>query len=135
MPSRSPAEAIPAEAFLDSYPPPIRSIAETLRLIVRRAMPDAVERVRSGWRLIGYDLPIGTRAVYFAYVAPEIEHIHLGFEHGVWMDDPHGALLGAGITRQVRWLTFRPGEPIDAKLATDLVREAARVALIPRSAR
>jgi hypothetical protein len=123
-------DSMPTEALLDAYPPPMRAIAEHLRAIVRRAIPDAVERVRPGWRLIGYDVPAGPRRLtYFAYVAPEVEHVHLGFEYGVFMSDPDRMLLGAGITRKVRWLTFRPGDPIDERPLVELVREGARVAL------
>lgn len=124
---------MPVEALLDGYPTPMRDIAEQLRLIVRRAVPDSIERVRAGWRLIGYDLPVRGRGGYFAYVAPEIGHVHLGFEHGVRLADPDGVLLGAGITRQVRWLTFVPGDPVDEPMLVALVREAARVTGVPRS--
>src|SRR5512144_1958868 len=54
-------EGLPPEAFLAGYPDAIREGAEVLRRVVRRAVPDAVERVRPGWRLIGYDLPVGGR--------------------------------------------------------------------------
>ena len=50
--------------------------------IIREAVPDAIERVRVGWHLIGYDLPLRRYGVYFAYVAPEPAHVHLGFEYG-----------------------------------------------------
>ena len=123
-------ETIPPEALLAGYPPPMVAIAESLRAIVRRAVPDAVERVRPGWRLIGYDVPAGPRRrSYFCYVAPEVEHVHLGFEYGVVMADPDKVLVGAGITRKVRWLTFRAGDPIAESRLVRLVREAARVAL------
>lgn len=123
-------DQMPPEALLDAYPPPMRVVAERLRTIVRRAVPHAVERVRPGWRLIGYDVPAGPRRhTYFCYVAPEVEHVHLGFEYGVFMADPDRLLLGAGITRKVRWLTIRPGDPIDERRITELVREGARVAL------
>jgi hypothetical protein len=128
-------EWIPAPAFLAPYPAPMREIAETLREVVRRAMPEALERVRVGWHLIGYDIPAGKGTRYFAYVAPETEHVHLGFEHGVSMADPDARLEGAGITRQVRWLTFRSGDPIDAPALAVLVREAARVARLSRADR
>jgi hypothetical protein len=130
-----PVEPIPPEALLDDFPPPMQAIAHRLRRIVKAAMPDAIERVRPGWRLIGYDLPIGRRAVYFAYVAPEIAHVHLGFEWGVLMDDPRGLLQGEGITTQVRWLTFEDAAAIDDTVCTDLTREAARVALLRRQLR
>ena len=54
------------------------------------------ERVRLGWHLIGYDLPLRRYGVYFAYVAPEPVHVHLGFEWGAFMGDPPGLLQGAG---------------------------------------
>lgn len=121
---------MPPEALLAEYPPPMQKIAERLRALVRRAVPDAIERVRSGWRLIGYDVPAGPRRLgYFCYVAPEVEHVHLGFEYGVLMSDPDRMLLGEGVTRKVRWLTFRPGDPIDERQLIELIREGARVAL------
>jgi hypothetical protein len=132
MPAKDP---IPPEALLDQYPAPMRDIAERLRTIVRATFPDAIERARPGWHLIGYDLPVGRRTAYFAYVAPEYEHVHLGFEHGWAMRDPHRLLLGAGITKQVRWLTFRPGDDIDPKRCAELLREAAAVASMSRGER
>ena len=92
-------------------------------------MPEAVERVRPGWRLIGYDVPVRRRTAYFAYVAPENEHVHLGFEHGVLLRDVDGLLQGAHLgLRKVRYVTFRPGDPIPARQLQALTREAARVA-------
>jgi hypothetical protein len=129
-----PSDSIPVEAFLADHPPADVEIAERLRSIVMHAVPDAVERVRPGWRLIGYDLPVRRRGAMFAWVWLEPEHVHLGFPRGVQMDDPHGVLIGSGITKLARWLTYEPGDPIDDELAMGLVREAARVALIPRSA-
>jgi hypothetical protein len=128
-------EAIPPEALLEDFPPPMQTIANRLREIVKEAIPEAIERVRPGWRLIGYDLPIGRRAVYFAYVAPEDQHVHLGFEHGWAMRDPHGLLVGFGVTKQVRWLTFLEGDPIPDELCRELILEGARVATMTRGER
>ena len=68
----------------------------------------------------------------FAWIWLEPEHVHLGFPYGVNMVDPKRALRGDGITKLARWLTYAPGDPIDAELATELVLEAARTRLIPR---
>ena len=128
-------DMIPAEALLEDFPPPMQSLANRLREIVKATIPEAIERVRPGWRLIGYDIPIGRKAVYFAYVAPEVEHVHLGFEHGWAMRDPLGLLNGVGITKQVRWLTFLDGDPIPEERCRELILEGARVAAMTRGER
>jgi hypothetical protein len=129
-------DPMPPEVFLAAYPEPIQEVAQTLRALVRRAVPEAIERVRLGWRLIGYDVPVGRRTAYFAAVGPEPEHIHLFFEHGVAMADPDRRLEGARLKlRQVRYLTFRPGEVIPEAVCLALIREAAHVAALPRATR
>jgi hypothetical protein len=123
-----------ADAFLALYPPPMRDIAESLRVLVKRAVPNSMERVRVGWRLIGYDVPVGRRAKYFAYVAPEDEHVHLGFEYGTLLDDPAGLLQGEHLQlRKVRYLTFRAGDDIPRPQVIVLLRQAARVAAMSRA--
>lgn len=118
---------VPVDALLVDHSPRHRAIASRLREIVVEAVPAAIERVRPGWGLIGYDVPVGRRTRYFAFIWLEPEHVHLGFEHGVLMDDPHGLLQGRGITKQVRWLTMRSLTEIPPE-AAELIREAARVA-------
>jgi hypothetical protein len=129
-------DGIPAEAFLAAYPDEIRAAGETLRALVRRAVPDSVERVRPGWRLIGYDVPVGRRWRFFAYVAPEPIHIHLGFEHGVLLADPDRMLEGAHLRlRKVRYVTFKPGDAIPVAALIEFTRDAARLAAMTREER
>ena len=128
-------EPIPPELFLEGYPPGIQAIADRLRTVVLAAVPDAIERVRIGWRLIGYDVPVGKRTRYFAFVAPELEHVHLGFEYGIWMTDPDGMLRGAHLgLRKVRYFTYEPGDAIPTSALIRYTEEAARLATLPRSA-
>ena len=129
-------DPLPVPAFLADYPREIRALAEVLLSVVRRAVPDAVEGVRPGWRLVGFDVPIGRRSAYFAYVAPEPEHVHLGFEHGASMDDPDGILEGAHLRlRRVRFVTYRPGDAVPVDRLIALTADAARVAALPPAAR
>ena len=129
-------DQIPPDAFLETYPPGIREAAEILRAVVKKAAPDAIERVRLGWRLIGYDLPVGRRTVYFAFVAPEPIHVHLGFEHGVLMSDPERLLRGAHLRlRKVRFVTYTAEQAIPTAKLLDLTRQAARIATMPREER
>ena len=128
MSSRFPIETIPPEALLADFPPGHIAIAERLRSIVRAAAPGAIERVRSGWRLIGYDLPRRRGTTFFAWIWPQPEHVHLGFPLGIVMTDPDGLMEGAGITKQARWLTYDSVDDIDERVARRLLDEALRVA-------
>lgn len=128
-------EPFPPELLLEGYPEPMRAVAERLRGIIRRVMPEAIERVRVGWRIIGYDVRTGRRSAYFAWIMPQAEHVHLGFVHGAFMHDPGRLLDGAGTTVLARWLTFLPGEPIDERTIERLLREGARVSSLSRSER
>ncbi len=129
-------ESVPPDLFLSAYAPDIRGIADRRRGVVQEAVPEAIERVRTGWRLIGYDVPVGRRTRYFAFVAPEPEHVHLGFEYGVWMADPEGLLLGAHLNlRKVRFVTYKPGEAVPTDTLVRYTREAAELATVGVSGR
>jgi hypothetical protein len=127
--------AIPPDLFLAGYPPEIQELADRLRGIVREAVPEAIERVRSGWQLIGYDLPVGLRTRYFAFVAPEPAHVHLGFEYGIWMSDPDRILRGAHLQlKKVRYVTYEPGDEIPTDALVRFTEEAAELATLGSAA-
>jgi Domain of unknown function (DU1801) len=132
--SEEAVKSIPPDLFLSGYPSEIQAIADRLRGVVFEAVTEAVERVRPGWRLIGYDVPAGRRTRYFAFVAPEPKHVHLGFEYGVWMADPDDLLRGAHLKlRKVRFVTYEPGDAIPTEALVRYTREAADLALMRRS--
>ena len=131
MPVMAARESVPAELFLSGYSDGIRDIAERLREVVQEAAPEAVERVRTGWRLIGYDIPAGRRTRYFAWVWPEPEHVHLGWQTGIWMSDPDGILRGAHLNlKKVRYVTYQPGEVIPTDTLVRYTIEAAALATL-----
>jgi hypothetical protein len=127
-------DLLPVEAFLDSYPEPIRVAAERLRRLVRQVEPDAIERVRHGWRIIGYDVPVGRRTRYFAWIGPEAKHVHIGFEHGVLIADPTRRLQGAHLRlKKVRYLTFTSPDQIDEPEVLAFIRDAIRINSLSRA--
>ena len=126
-------DTIPPDALISGFPDHIQAIAQRLRREVTRAVPDAMERVRPGWGLIGYDVPAGRRTRYFGFVWPEVVHVHLGFGQGILMDDPDRHLLGSG--KKLRWLTFTELREVDRAIVAPLIVEAARVAAMPRDQR
>jgi hypothetical protein len=124
------------DAFLAFYPPAIVHHAQALRRLMMRAVPSAIERLRPGWRLIGYDLPITRHRTYFAWVWPELEHVHVGWQAGTLMDDPENRLRGAHLKlKKVRYLTFAPGDRIPSKEIINFTRDAARISSMSRGER
>ena len=128
-------EDLPPEALLLGYPAPIVREANRLRALVRRSVPSSIERVRVGWRIIGYDAPVGRRTSFFAWVMPQTEHVHLGFPLGIALRDPERVLEGRSVTKRARWLTIRDPADFDAARFGAFVLEAAAVAALSSSER
>ena len=124
------------DEFLGSYPPAIAVLAQRLRVVMAQAVPDAVERLRPGWRLIGYDLAAKGRGTYFAWVLPEAKHIHIGWPTGTLMSDPDHLLRGTHLElKKARYLTFVPGDRVPARIVSGFTRQAVRLTLMSRGER
>ena len=81
-------------------------------------MPDATERLRPGWGLIGYNAP-----AYFAFIVPHEEDVRIGFEWGVALPDPSGLLEGNA--KQIRYVTIGSMEDLRSPALADLLAAAA----------
>lgn len=75
-------------------------------------MPDAGERIYTGWHGIGFHHPT---AGYVCGLFPGIDNVRVGFEHGNVLPDPHGLLDSGG--PQVRYVTV---EELTGRLADRL---------------
>ena len=114
------------EQFLATFPPEIRVLANQLRALVTRAVPEVDEAVYTGWHLIGYRVRDGRRSRYFCFIAPFEGRVALGFEYGVLLTNDAGLLEGTGT--QVRHVTIRHVEDIREPELAALIAEAATVA-------
>jgi hypothetical protein len=114
------------EEFLAAFPPAIQALAEQLRTLVKRTVPNADEAVYVGWHLIGYRVREGRRSRYFCFVAPFEDRVALGFEYGVLLRNDAGLLEGDGT--QVRYVTIRGAKDIREPELAALIAEAAMVA-------
>ena len=129
-------DELPVEVFLERYPPAIRDTGLRLRELIRIAVPEAVEGVRSGWSWIGYGLPDRRAKRTFAWIGPERKHIHLGFQNGVLLADPNRLLQGAEERlKQFRYFTFAPEIDLAESIIIDFLRRSADLALLPAAAR
>jgi hypothetical protein len=125
-------DAPPPELLLEGLPPTMVALAHGLREVVLAAVPEAVERVRPGWRVIGYDVPIGRRTAFFAWIMAERVHVHLGFPKGVRLLDPEHLLDGEGITKAARWFTLTEPEHLADPRLAQFARAAADFATLGR---
>lgn len=127
MPELTPDE------FLSGYPDDVHALADTLRALVREALPDARERVMMGWRLLGYRVPLTARRdAYFGFVSPSLEGATLGFEYGALLESPLLTATYRGQTlKQVRYITVRRPDDVLPDAFRALIREAADLARNP----
>lgn len=116
---------ISAEQLLSTFAVPVRALAQAARRRILAVVPDAVERVRPGWKLIGYNAP-----AYFAFIAPQRDHVRIGFEWGILLRDPTGLLEGSG--SQVRHVSVHTAADLRRAALADLLRAAAALKPPPR---
>lgn len=105
------------EELFGEHIEPVAELAETLRRIVKAALPDAEERVYLGWHGLGY---VDPEAGYVCGIFPRKDEVKLGFEHGYALDHPLLTERGS----RVAYAVFRPGAEFGSELA-DLIRTAA----------
>lgn len=128
---RPPFDASPAreiDDFLCACTPRARRLVEAARRRIRRVVPAAVEKLRPGWGLIGYNAP-----AYFTFIAPARDTVRIGFEWGVMLPDPARLLEGTG--SQVRYVTIRSTRDLASPALGALFITAAAVRPPPRPPR
>jgi hypothetical protein len=106
--------------LLALYPVNVAALANDLRPVIQRALPDAEEVAYTGWQAIGYRDP---RAGYVCGIFLFEDHVRLIFERGHLLPDPDGVLEGK--TKQTRHLTLRPEASLPVKRISHFVALAA----------
>jgi hypothetical protein len=114
--------------FLSTYPSNLSEITEHLRDLVRSTFPEASEKVYTGWKLLGYRLPIANKSRYFCCIVPQKKEndVLLGFEYGIAMDDPKRLMEGKGT--KVRFVRVQKMDQHSDSDLIWLIEESARVA-------
>jgi len=72
------------ERLLADHTPPIRTITARLRELILKTVPEAEERLYTGWHALGYVHPV---AGLFGGIFPRVEAVKLCFE---WEGAPAG---------------------------------------------
>ena len=76
--------------------PNIEQIARSLRDLILRLDPDAVEVVRLGDHAASFGLGPKKMSEAYAYIMPKATYVNLGFYNGAALVDPAGLIEGTG---------------------------------------
>jgi hypothetical protein len=109
------------EDLLRDHSPAVQALAERARALVKRELPGVEERAYPGWRIIGFRY----EGAYLGYVAPQEDHVRLGFECGVLLKDPDGLLEGEG--NQVRYVRLVSVEDVPEQALARLLHQAVAI--------
>jgi hypothetical protein len=124
------------DALLDNYPPDVRALANRLRALIKRTLPESTEEVKPAWMLIGFYMPAKPKPVYVGFILPHADSVSLGFQYGTLLDDPDGLLLGASEKlKRVRYFSLRSSRDLKTRVFTPYIRQAAELALMPKALR
>jgi DNA transformation protein len=126
---RGARDGLTPAAILRQFPAGIRTLANRLRTIVKKAAPALSEAAYPGWKGVGYR---HAEAGYVCGVFPSAAAVRLIFEHGAGLSDPDGLLEGAGRVKQVRYVTMRSAADIKVRALTRLVRAAVAHGVLRR---
>lgn len=93
--------------LLQRSPPDIAELTEIVVEMLRRLRPELEARVKLGWGSVNFR---HAQAGHVCAVFPMPEDVSLIFEWGCELSSP--LLQGDGKVKRVRWIPFRPGEPL-----------------------
>jgi uncharacterized protein YndB with AHSA1/START domain len=112
------------EQFLADYPPDVRALALRARELILKALPDAVETVWPGWRIVGYGTGPGMPEMVYG-IGPLKSRINLTFARGTLLDDAHGLLKGTSKTS--RHLHVTTIEELESLPVRGLIKQALAI--------
>ena len=112
------------QKLLGKYSPEVRELALKVRELIENLVPDAQEKVYSGWKTIGYSFDGGMKGQFCA-IGPQKAYVNLYFSHGTDLDDPEGLLEGTG--KKIRHVKIKGSKDVQMKGLKLLVNAAAEL--------
>ena len=102
--------------------PEIKAIEEALRTAIKAELPEVMERVDFGNKLIAYGRSMKMRDLMFAIIAHR-EHVNLQLADGVDLPDPGGLVEGTG--KRIRHVKVRDMADVARPALRDLIAAQA----------
>ena len=108
------------EHILADHSPQVRALANQLRRLIRKTVPDAAEVAYPVWHGIGYRHP---EAGYFCGIFPHKDGVKIYFEYGTLLPDPGGILEGQSL-KKTRYINMKSIKDISNGPLKKLLRAA-----------
>lgn len=111
---------MPVDQFVAALDAPMRALVESLRAIIRKAAPQAVESIKWG-------MPVYTLAGMLCYVQACKGYVRFGFYQGIQLDDREKRLEGSG--EGMRHVKIRSADDIRPAAFARWVKRAVAINL------
>ncbi len=118
----------PVATFLAAYSPAVQAVAQAVRAVLRTAMPQATERVHSGWKVIQWGTGPKMADQRFV-ISPLTGSFNLNISDAVRLPDPDGLLRGTG--KGIRHLKFTQPDQVANPAVRALIAAAVAWAKPP----
>lgn len=114
-------KVVTVDEILAGKGPEIEALAHEVRDAILGAAPQLEERALPGWQAVSFRSP---ERGFVCALFPYADRVRIAFEHGVDLIDPDGRLeKGSTSSKRVRYLSFRPGQAVDADLVDFFVNQ------------
>lgn len=112
------------ENIMKSISSDMREIACELRQLIADVLPGVTEVAWERQRIIGYGIGVKKMSEQFCYIAPQKNHVNLGFYYGADLDDPSRLLEGTG--KKLRHIKIRSKNEVAKPELLQLLQRASR---------
>jgi hypothetical protein len=101
----------------------VQRISKKLRALVAEVLPGVTEVPWNRQGMAGYGVGPKKMSEHFCYIAPQKNHVNLGFYYGADLPDPNGLLEGTG--KLLRHVKIRDEKETGSRAVLKLLKEAS----------
>jgi len=108
------------EKFLAAYSPAVQKLAQQVRSLVFKVIPEVSEHVYPAMKVIRYGLDGNKMAGLVCFLSPTKAGVSLGFMHGTSLPDPKKLLEGTG--KNLRHVKLRDPKEVKDPAVAELLK-------------
>src|SRR5262245_25871098 len=102
----------------------VKMLAYHVRALLAEIMPNITEVPWAQQKTAGYGVGAKKNSEHFCYIAPQKNHVNLGFMYGADLPDPENLLEGSG--RLLRHIKIKNLADLERPAVRTLIQDASR---------